>query len=166
MLLTAGSCQNSYSVFSTRFPVNFFFDPTLPPYNAVTSFGVFISVRSSGNELIVTDASGKVTRWPMSEMESRSFLFGCGGLIIGTPSLDNDGCYIYAYDLACPVCDRASARLKLTTDGKAKCPDCGTEYNLNNNGFVITSQQEQNRPLFRYPVSQTSLTVTVSNLNL
>ena len=161
------SCENSYAIYSDRYRVNFVFDSGKPPYNAVTSMGTFISVRCSGAELVVTDADRKVTRWPMSEPELRSFMFGDGGLIVGTPSLDNDHCQVYAYDLACPICDDSSSklsRLGFGTVGVAECPTCHAKYDLNNNGFVISAgDKDKARPLYRYPVSQSGQIVSIAN---
>ncbi|MCQ2074774.1 MAG: hypothetical protein MJY77_06235 [Bacteroidaceae bacterium] len=158
------SCENSYSIYSGRYRVNYMFNPNIPPYNAVTSVGTFVSVRCVGTELVVTDAGKKTTRWPMSEAELRSFCFGLGGLIIGTPSLDNDHGQVFAYDLACPICDKASARLGFGSTGVAECPSCHSKFDLNNNGFVISAGDKvEPRPLYRYPVSQGGQTITIAN---
>lgn len=160
------SCENSYPVFSTRYHVNFRCDASQPPFNAVMSGGVFLSVRCPGTELIVTDADGHVSRWPMSESDRRSSAFGLGGIIIGTPFIPDENGPVYAYDLACPICEKASVRLSFGSDGIARCPSCGTSFDLNNNGFVISTESGSNNPLYRYPVTQGLQYLTVSNLNL
>lgn len=166
-LAVSQSCENSYSIYSGKHRVLFVFNPNMPPYNTVTSMGTFISVRHSGNELIVTDANRKETRWQMSETESRNFIFGFGGLIIGTPSLDNEHCQVYAYDLACPICDEYSSklsRLSFNTTGVAECSKCHSKFDLNNNGFVISvSDKDKSRPLYRYPVTYNGQTISIAN---
>lgn len=159
----AASCSNSYELFCTKYRANFRCDPTVPPFNVTTSLGSFVSVRCPAEELIVTDSEGHVTRWPVTEIEKRNFAMGLSGFIIGTPTLDNDRCAVYAYDLACPICDKASVRLKFNSLGVATCPDCGSTFNLNNNGIVISSESEHQRPLYRYPVSQTLQSLIVTN---
>lgn len=163
LLMPLMSCENSYSVFSTKYRVNFRCDPNVPPFNSAVSMGTFVSVRCPGTELVVTDSDGKVSKWQLSEMELRNSAFGLGGIIIGTPSLDNVNGDVYAYDLACPSCDDASARLKFDGTGVAVCPDCKTRYNLNNNGFVISSETDASHPLYRYPVSRTLESIIVAN---
>lgn len=57
---------------------------------------------------------------------------GYGGIIIGN-SYFNGYC---AFDAACPVEASRDIVVKISTDGlgKAVCPKCKTEYDLNNNG--------------------------------
>ncbi len=162
-LLSLQSCKNSFAIFSGKYPVRYRCDVSVPPYNTATSLGVFLSVRQSGASLVVTDNDGVESRYPMTQMESKDFILGLGGLILGTPALDNPDCVIYAYDLACPVCERASTRVTFSNTGEARCPSCHTVFDLNNNGFVIASDRDDTRPLFRYPVSRMGMQVIVSN---
>ena len=163
ILLLTQSCDKSFTVFSGRDPVYYRCDLGLPPFNVVSSMGVFLSVRQSGGNVLVTDANEELSRIPMTEREAKSFLFGLGGLIIGTPALDNEKCEVFAYDLACPICDRRSIRLKFDANGVAACPNCSTTFDLNNNGFVIDSDRKDARPLYRYPVSRSGSQVIVAN---
>lgn len=164
LLAMPQSCENSYSIYSGKYRVNYIFNPNTPPFNTVTSVGTFIAVRSVGAELVVTDAGKNTTRWPVSEAELRSFCFGLGGLIIGTPALDNDHAQVYAYDLACSICDKASSRLTFGSTGVAECPSCHSKFDLNNNGFVISAGDKvEARPLYRYPVSQGGQMITIAN---
>lgn len=161
--LLLASCENSFEVFSNRYPVSYGCDLSLSPYKSAEFFGTFISVRQSGPNLIVTEMNGTVTKEPMTEAEAKGFRMGLCGLIIGTPALDNESCQIFAYDLGCPVCDRSGKRLDIDLDGTASCSSCGTEFDLNNNGFVIASERKDSRPLYRYPVSRNGSYLTVSN---
>lgn len=163
LLLQTWSCDDSYSVFSNRYHVFYRCDASQPPFNAACSMGVFISVRQSGQNLVVTDMDGHESRYPMSEVDARSFHFGLAGIVIGTPALDNPDCAVYAFDLGCPVCDRSSKRIVLNSAGVAECPDCHTTFDLNNNGFVLASERSDARPLYRYPVSRSGSQIVVSN---
>ena len=163
MLLTQ-SCENSYSIYSGKERVNFVFNSTDSPYNTVTTPGRFISIRCKGTDLIVTDADKKENSRPMSEQEIRYCIFGAGGLIVGTPALEGQ---VYAYDLACPICDdylSKLSRLNFNTLGVAECPSCHSKFDLNNNGFVIsTGDKDKSRPLYRYPVSQNGQMISIVN---
>lgn len=163
LLLPVQSCGDSYTVFSSKYHVFFQCDAGISPYNAMSSLGVFISVRQSGANIVTLDMDGHETRMQMTEKEARSFNFGLCGLILGTPALDNQDCIIYAYDLGCPVCDRSSRHLTIDNTGVASCSSCHTSFDLNNNGFVISSDDDNPRPLYRYPVSRTGSSVVVSN---
>lgn len=63
---------------------------------------------------------------------------GYGGLILGQsafPGFNNEAVFV-AFDRACPVEVSASVSVELKNDGvgKAVCPKCKTEYDLNNGG--------------------------------
>jgi len=157
------SCGETYDLFCTRYPVRFSFSTSVVPYNQVTSLGAFVSVRRSGASVLATTQTGSVYTLPMSQMESESFLLGLSGLIIGTPSLGNDNCSVWAYDLGCPICDKAKYRLSINTSGVARCDNCASTFDLNNNGYVIASESENARPLYRYPVTSNGITIVVAN---
>lgn len=153
-LLFAG-CEGDYKEFCTQYQVSFSCDITNVPYNAVASMGQFISVRrktGSTSCTVFNPSLGKTTEAALSEIEARSFALGLGGLILGQPFF-GDGS-IYAYDLACPACDRASARLTIDTQGYATCPKCDNVYDLNNGGLVT---EGEGRPLYRYRVTRSSV---------
>ena len=158
------SCENSYSIYSGKDRVNFAFNSTEPPYNTVTTSGRFISIRCKGTDLIVTDADKKETSRPMSEQEIRYCSFGAAGLIVGTPALEGQ---VYAYDLACPICDdylSKLSRLNFNTSGIAECPSCHSKFELNNTGFVRSAgDKDKSRPLYRYPVSQNGQMISIVN---
>ena len=157
------SCQSDYQEYCTQYPVTFSCDIAYAPYNAVNSLGQFITVRSKagrGAVSVFNPSLNKTTEVSLSEVEARSFTFGLGGLILGQPFF-GDGSPCYAYDLACPVCDRASARLTVGADGLARCPKCANVYDLNNSGLVT---EGSGRPLYRYHVTQsTASTLYIHN---
>jgi hypothetical protein len=157
------SCGEKYSIFSEKYPVNFGFDTSIAPYNQVFGMGVFITARISGNYLVVTSSDGTEYKFPLTEVDARTFRMGLGGLIIGTPSLNNDEISIWAYDLACPICDLAKYRLSVEYSGIARCSHCATRFDLNNSGFVISSSAKDARPLYRYPVFLGGKIVSVRN---
>ncbi len=157
------SCGEKYSIYSEKYPVNFSFDTSITPYNQVFGMGIFITVRLSGSNIIVTDSEGKEQKLQLTELDSRTFRMGLGGLIIGTPSLNNDNISIWAYDFACPICNLAKYRLKIDFSGIASCSNCATKFDLNNSGFVISSSAKNPRPLYRYPVFINGKVVTVLN---
>ena len=61
------------------------------------------------------------------------------------------------YDLACPICDRASRRLTLTAGGYARCAKCLVTYDMNSYGAIYKIPQDTtlNKPrgLYRYRVN-------------
>ncbi len=151
------SCNDDYNEFCTQYQVSFSCDITNVPYNAVNSMGQFITIRKktgSTSCTVYNPALKKTTEVPLSEVEMRSFTLGLGGLIVGQPYFSDGKSSVYAYDLACPVCDRASARLTIDAMGNAECPKCGNIYDLNNGGLVTTGD---GRPLYRYRVTQSSV---------
>jgi len=156
-LLSLVACTSDYNEFCTQYQVSFSCTITNVPYNAVNSMGQFISVRKKTGSTscsVYNPSLGKTTEVPLSEVEMRSFTLGLGGLILGQPYFNDGRSTVYAYDLACPTCDKASARLTIDTQGNATCPKCGNVYDLNNGGLVV---EGEGRPLYRYRVTQSSV---------
>lgn len=157
LMLCLSSCTSDYKEFCTQYQVSFSCDITNVPYNAVNSMGQFITVRKktgSTSCTVYNPSLGKTTEVPLSEVEIRSFSLGLGGLILGRPYFGDGKSAVYAYDLACPACDKASSRLNLDTQGNATCPKCDIVYDLNNGGLVV---EGEGRPLYRYRVTQSSV---------
>lgn len=155
LLLLLG-CTQDYKEFCTQYRVSFSCEITNSPFNVLNSMGQFITVRKktgSTSCTVYNPSLGKSFEVPLSEVEMRSFDYGLGGLILGKPYF-GDGMSIYAYDLACPVCDKVSARLGVNSQGTATCAKCGNVYDLNNGGLVI---EGEGRPLYRYRVTQSSV---------
>ena len=164
LLLLATSCEkNSYSTFSTKYRVLFNCETTVSPYNQLSTPGRFLSVRKTEGKLIITDSDGNKYDETLSDYKNRSFMMGLGGLILGTPTFNNDNMSIWAYDLGCPECDAPTTRLKFDLTGKATCSKCGGEWNLNADGSPISGDGVQRRPLYRYPTSLSNGVLTVSN---
>lgn len=163
-LFTASCERNSYSTFSDKYPVSFSYGITQAPFNQVTTPGRFVSARVSGAFLKTVDPDGKATDLELSEKQARVFRMGLAGLIIGTPTFNNDDMSVWAYDLGCPQCDMASARLKFNVLGEATCAKCGNSWSLNSSGFPITNESGNVRTLYRYRVYRAADgSVTVSN---
>ena len=79
------SCQSDYQEYCTQYPVTFSCAMAYAPYNAVTSLGQFITVRSKvgrGAVSVFNPSLNKTTEVSLSEVEARSFTLGLGGLIL------------------------------------------------------------------------------------
>ena len=164
LLLFAVSCdKSSYSVFSTKYKVYFTCETNVSPFNQLSTPGRFLSVRKSDGMLIIKDSDGETRKEPLTETKNRSFVMGLAGLILGTPTFNNDFMYIYAYDLGCPECDAPTIRLKFDLQGTASCSKCGGSWNLNSDGAPINTDGKQMRPLYRYPTTLRNGILTVSN---
>lgn len=160
-LLLPSSCQkNSYSVFSRKYKVYFKCDTRDVPYSQLTTLGRFLSVRQVGGRLIVDDPDGHKTELELTQLESNTFIMGLSGLILGTPTFDNEHQQVWAYDLGCPSCDMPSVRLTVSPVGQATCPKCHGAWDLNSSGFPLTDGV---RTLYRYPVSAQGTSLTVAN---
>ena len=96
----------------------------------------------------------------LSAIQNSSFLMGLAGLIIGTPTFNNDDMSVWAYDLGCPECNNPSIRLKFNLEGTASCSECEKSWSLNSSGFAVSGKA---RPLYRYPVTLNNGVLTVSN---
>jgi hypothetical protein len=107
------------------------------------------------------DALGKETtvNIPQIQLQQSPFYYGLGGLIIGTP-MTMDG-NIWAFDWACPSCDKASNRLKIDrTMGHATCPDCRTKFDLNSGGIAI---EGKSRPMWQYRIFGPDNSLVIQN---
>jgi len=163
-LLLAVACdRNSYSTFSNKYRVFFSCETYQSPFNQLTTPGRFLSVRKSEGKLTMTDSDGNKYEQTLSAVQNSSFIMGLSGLIIGTPTFNNDDMSIWAYDLGCPECDAPNVRLKFDLQGTATCSKCAGSWNLNANGTPINTDGEQRRPLYRYPTSFNNGILTVSN---
>ncbi|MBQ0095095.1 MAG: hypothetical protein KBT49_04860 [Bacteroidetes bacterium] len=159
ILATAGCEKNSYSTFSNKYRVIFSYSTQYEPFNQITSAGRFVSVRQVGSIIKTVDSDGNRKDYELTEIQSRSFVMGLAGLIIGTPTLNNDDMSVWAYDLGCPECDNGN-RLTFNTTGKASCAKCGGIWDMNRSGFPENGKM---RPLYRYPTYFSSSSITVQN---
>lgn len=147
---------------NSNYAVYYHCDCSYSPYNQIRSYGAFMTVRrKTANTYTLTDTNGKEQTITLSESEARiGFFYGLGGLIIGTPSLGDGN--VWAFDLACPVCDMSKYRLTLTYDGtgRASCEHCGNVYDLNSGGILI---QGEGRSLWRYNVNMSGNQLYIQN---
>jgi len=160
LLLTLSCEKNSYSTFSNKYRVFFSCETIISPYNQLTTPGRFLSVRKSNSILTITDSDGNKYEETLSATKNGSYIMGLGGLIIGTPTFNNDDMSIWAFDLGCPECESSAVRLKFDLIGNASCSKCGGTWSLNSSGFPTDGKS---RPLFRYPTSLNNGILTVSN---
>ena len=147
---------------SSGYQVYFVCDMAYTPFNQITSFGQFITVKRKGTKSYeVTDANGYTTTHNLTEMELRTpYYYGLGGLIIGTPSTSDGN--IWVYDWGCPACDPGVQRLEIANDGTghATCPKCHNVYDLNSEGIPINGKS---RRLFRYKYLTSGTTIEIRN---
>lgn len=159
VILLVQACTNSYPVYSSKYQVSFSCNVSLSPFNSVHTLGYFIYVkqRPAKDGYTVYTNTGMAYQYPLSEVQSRVFSYGLAGIIIGSP-WHAEG-EIYAYDLGCPQCDKPSASLTIDTSPYAKCRKCGTQYELNNNGYANNG----GHPLYRYPLTRNGDILMVHN---
>ena len=168
MLLAAACKDDISSTYSTKYPVRFYFEVAASSelYNAIGNPGQFVSIRPVGGKVRISNVLGG-NDYSLSQIGSREFEYGLGGLIIGTSSTPNmqNGYDLMAYDLACPTCDRQTYRLTLKDNGTALCSHCGNSFDLNNYGWVlgVNDDTKQTRGLLRYRIVFNGMAVSVSN---
>lgn len=162
LILLATACQrDSYSTYSRKYRVSYSCNVMDAPFNQIIIPGHFLAIRKVGNKLKVKDSDGKETEIELTAVQNSGYQLGLCGIILGTPTLNNDDVSIWAYDLGCPVCDSESTRLSFDVNGTATCKTCKGSWSLNASGFPI--DENASRPLLRYPVIKNGNTVTVSN---
>lgn len=147
----------------SSYRVSFVFDSTIHPYNQAKSPGQFICVRKGANlgQYRLTDALGNTQTFniPQIQLQQNPFYYGLGGLIIGTP-MACDG-NMWAFDWACPNCDKASSRLNIDrTMGHGICPTCGVKFDLNSGGIAI---EGKSRPMWVYRIFGTDNALLIQN---
>ncbi|MBO4561014.1 MAG: hypothetical protein J5705_03470 [Bacteroidaceae bacterium] len=161
LLLSAGCQKNSYPTFSKKYRVWYSCSILDAPFNQITTPGRFLAVSKKAGKLRTVDSDGNKTETELSAIQNNSYIMGLAGLIIGTPTFNNDDMSVWAFDLGCPVCDNEQAILSFDTQGIARCSKCGGSWNLNASGFPLTDSSQ--RPLYRYPVMKSDNSITVSN---
>lgn len=156
-ILLVQACTNSYPIFTNKYPVSFSCDISMPPFNSIHTLGCFITVRQRPAKDGYTVYTNTGMAYEFPEVQSHVFSYGLAGLIIGSPWYAEGE--IYAYDLGCPQCDRASSRLTVDSSPYAKCSKCGAQYELNNNGYATNG----GHPLYRYPLTRNGNMLMVHN---
>ena len=158
-ILFLNACTQRYNLFSDKYFVSFSCDTSMAPFNSLYTLGHFLIVRpkTTKDGYKVKTPDGVEREYPYTEVQSRVFSFGLAGLIIGQPYFDEN---IFAFDLACPQCDKSSVRLTINSDGMAACSRCHSVYNLNNGGMP---QSGSNKPLYRYRTTRNGNNLMVHN---
>lgn len=169
MVLLMACEDEATSTFSKKYRVRFYFEiqQSSELYNAIGNPGQFVTIRPLNGKVRIENTLGG-NDYALSQIGSRDFEYGLGGLIVGTSSTPNmqNNFEIVAYDLACPNCDRQSYRLKLKDDGSASCGHCGMTYDLNNFGWILNAavnQDKELRGLYRYRVVFNGMAVNITN---
>lgn len=163
LALVALSCSDDVThTYTTKYRVMCGFAVASYPelMTVVNNAGQFGTVRASGGKIVMVGPSTS-TSYTMDALQE-DFLFGLGGLIIGT----NNFVELRAYDLACPNCDRADRRLTLSDDGTCRCAKCGIVYDMNNDGVILDKgdgTHSHPRGLYRYPITYDGMNVQVIN---
>lgn len=144
-LFIAG-CNDTFYSSIPEAPVNFVCSLVQSPYYIVTSPNQFFTVKPKAGGFIGITSSGET----VSGSKYGVYL-GYAGLVIGNSSF-NGYC---AFDLACPYDykefnTKVAVELQVNGVGKAICPKCKTEYDLNNGGIPI--QGKSNERLKPYKV--------------
>ena len=171
------SCGDTEYEYSSH-PCYFVFDntasrsPMLATAMNPLSPGIFCHISVSGKYFVFNTnvAPGTTERVAFNAIdEQRSLHLGAyneSGIIVGYGNLNSPATF-YAYDNQCPNCYEESnlPRYPLTmlTTGKAKCPNCQREYDMNNGGIV--SKGNNGRKLIRYKASTTGVQGVLSVVN-
>ena len=158
--LALQACTRAYEVYSNKYRVSFKCDIGQSPFNGINTLGHFLAVYLNGTKdgYKVRLPDGTEIQPPYTEIQNRVFHFGLAGILVGRPILGEGE--VYAYDLACPQCDKASARLIANTGGVATCSTCENKYDLNNSGIALDSDS---RPLYRYRTTLNGSNLVVHN---
>ncbi|MCQ2095455.1 MAG: hypothetical protein MJY59_01760 [Bacteroidaceae bacterium] len=162
-LLVSCDTENASNIYSTKYRVAFYYEVSRSPelFNTMGSPGMFASIRQVNGKIRIADVSGKYTDYAPDKVQV-DFRYGLGGLIVGNTYMQE---YV-AYDLACPNCDRQKYRLSFDSSGRASCSHCGTMYDLNNNGWILSTRDSvasDLRALYRYRIVYNGLAVNVYN---
>lgn len=167
-------CKDEYSYssrFSTKYPVRFYFvvNSSAELIHAIGNPGGYATIRRSpkAGHVRIENTLG-ATDYSLSSVGGTDFLYGLGGLIVGTSNIlnMNNGNDLLAYDLACPTCDRADRRLTLKDNGNAKCNKCGITYDMNNLGVIVEADsvsKDNARGLYRYQITFDGYAIRVFN---
>lgn len=158
-------CTKAFDMFCRQYAVYYTADITKEPYNYIQSPHQYITVKrnSRTGSIETTKPDGSLqTEYQYGSDLYRNYMFGLGGLIIGTPALDQGN--IWCFDLACPICNVSTAKLQVDNEnGKCKCSKCQSVFDLDNSGFVLESTCDSPRPLYRYPVTLNGTVLTIRN---
>ena len=150
------SCEEAYDDFP-RTEVRFTCSLQQSPYSFITTPGQFLTVTKDGSAYVV-EYPGQ----PAYKDGKLGVFLGYGGLILGQPvlSMEVNSAYI-AYDRACPVEaeELSIRRLNINTNREAKCPKCGTVYDLDT-GFPKSGKGRKR--LKTYNVYTTDTTTGIS----
>lgn len=159
------SCTKSFDMYCRQYAVYYTADITKEPYNYIQSPHQYITVKRNNRTgaIETTKPDGSVqTDFQYGSDSYKNYMFGLGGLIIGTPALDQGN--IWCFDLACPICNVSSSKLQVDNEnGKCSCSKCKSIFDLDNSGFVLETTSDNPHPLYRYPVSLNNTYLIIRN---
>lgn len=101
------------------------------------------------------DLTGAMSTKTFMSPRAGSPYIGYGGLLVIRSPYPRDGSLnlldLYAFDLACPNEKRKDIHVEADTNGKAKCKQCGSVFNImEGRGNVESGPAKEN--LVKYPV--------------
>ena len=152
LLLLCGCEGTMFDSSLPDFPVNFSCSLMQAPYVDIRTPNQYISIRKNTNGT----CTGITSTGKTFSVNKYNLYLGYGGLIVGNSPF-NGYC---AFDAACPY-DYKNSRKKviveLQTDGvgKAVCPECKTEYDLNNGGIPVKGDSDERLKPYRTYLSNT-----------
>ena len=164
------SCDSDMTEFNS-FPARFVITPvTQVPqlYTAATSAGEYCMIWREGTNTVFQNQYGSSMTLSATALTSyNTWVSTLGnGFIVGTTNMPEPGnteVSLVAYDRSCPNCyteDYITRAMTFSSYGHVSCGRCHRTYDLNNGGYVKDSTGIK---LFRYRVSYTGTTLSVSN---
>ncbi len=163
VLLTAcGDSTNEFTLGACYFVIDnsTHQDPTLATSLNATVPGVFCTItkrlENGVNKFFFTNNFGQSSSSPLDALDTRrTLILGYNnGVIVGFGTLDSPA-VLYAYDRECPNCFNPQAipvrshPLSVSSSGMATCATCKRQYNLNNNGFVVSGDNGERLTRYR-----------------
>lgn len=156
VIATLISCNDNFNSSIPDAPVNFTCSLVQAPYVQITTPNQFFTVEKTNKGFAGITSSGQ------SVSGSKiGFYFGYAGIIVGNSTF-NGYC---SFDLSCPYeykqyNRKTAVDLQTDNSGKAVCPNCKSEYDLNNGGIPVKGvSKERLKPYNVYLNGDQSLTV-------
>lgn len=154
--ITLVGCNDHFNSSIPDAPVNFTCSLVQAPYVQITTPNQFFMVEKTNKGFAGITSSGQT----FSRSKS-GFYFGYAGIVVGNSTF-NGYC---SFDLSCPYEYKQYNRkkaidLQIDNSGKAICPDCKSEYDLNNGGIPVKGvSKERLKPYNVYLNGDQSLIV-------
>ena len=167
-LLTACSMDDAQTVYS-KMRAYFYYDKVLtnpPLYTALTGMGDYCTIAARGAQIVSKSLSSSHSD-NITAISAYSKFVCVNGFIVGRsnmPDMTTGEIPTLCFDLVCPNCyasNSVARDLELRENGRAYCPICHREYDLNNGGLIVGG--ENGKKLIRYRVSYDSRGILLVN---